>query len=125
MDCSFCGKQIPQGTEAIYVTKAGSAHYFCSSKCEKNQIKLKRNPRKVRWTESYRKEKQMRLKTLKKDGEKSPKESEPSGEPKKKIKQKKTAKKKTGEDKSSPKKTGEKKTKTKKKTKSKKKEASK
>ncbi len=44
--CSFCGKDIPKATGKIFVTKEGRKLNFCSSKCEKNMIKLKRkNPR--------------------------------------------------------------------------------
>ena len=44
--CSFCGKEIEEGTGKMYVKKDD---FFCSSKCEKNMIKLGRVPRKVKW----------------------------------------------------------------------------
>ncbi len=47
--CSFCGKEIEEGTGKMYVKKDGSVYFFCSSKCEKNMIKLGRVPRKVKW----------------------------------------------------------------------------
>lgn len=31
----------------------GSIAYYCSAKCRKNSIKLGRDKRKVRWTESF------------------------------------------------------------------------
>lgn len=62
MDCNFCGVKIKPGTGTLYVTKKGKAHYFCSSKCEKNHLKLKRKPRKTRWTQIYQKDKDARLK---------------------------------------------------------------
>jgi large subunit ribosomal protein L24e len=86
MNCTFCGKNIPIGNEKIFVDKKGKAMYFCSRKCELNFLKLKRKPRKVRWTEAYRKEKAIRLKGLK-THEKEVKEKE----------QKKTAEKKEKE----------------------------
>ena len=46
--CSFCGKEIEEGTGKMYVKKDGSIYFFCSSKCEKNMIKLGRVPRKVK-----------------------------------------------------------------------------
>ncbi len=46
--CSFCGKEIPEGTGKMYVRRDGSISFFCSSKCEKNN-KLGRVPRKVKW----------------------------------------------------------------------------
>ncbi len=54
MKCSFCGRTIPQGTGKIYVKKDGKLLYFCSSKCEKNMLKLKRKPQKYKWTASYK-----------------------------------------------------------------------
>ena len=47
--CSFCKTNIEQGTGKIYVTKEGKIFNFCSMKCEKNQLKLKRNPRFFKW----------------------------------------------------------------------------
>ncbi len=61
MECSFCGVDIESGTETLYVTKKGKPYYFCSSKCEKNLLKLGRKPRKVKWTKTYREEKTIRL----------------------------------------------------------------
>jgi large subunit ribosomal protein L24e len=63
--CSFCGREIEPGTGKMYVLKNGTVLYFCSSKCQKNMIKLHRVPRRVRWTEAYRKEKEVRLHLLK------------------------------------------------------------
>jgi len=49
MKCSFCSENIEKGTGKMYVKIDGKIFYFCSSKCEKNQLKLKRNPAKTRW----------------------------------------------------------------------------
>lgn len=38
------------GTGKMFVKNDGTIFYFCSSKCEKNMLKLKRIPRKVKWT---------------------------------------------------------------------------
>ena len=62
MDCTFCGTKIPRGTEMIYVTKRGKALYFCSSKCERNMIKLERRERDTKWTKLYAQEKAIRTK---------------------------------------------------------------
>ncbi|AXV38569.1 MAG: 50S ribosomal protein L24e [Methanobacteriaceae archaeon] len=48
-ECSFCHENIPEGTGMMYVKKDGTVYFFCSSKCEKNMINLKRVPRKVKW----------------------------------------------------------------------------
>lgn len=49
MKCSFCKKDIERGTGKIFVTKEGKILNFCSRKCEKNRLKLKRNPRNLKW----------------------------------------------------------------------------
>ena len=54
--CSFSGEDIPEGTGIMYVLKEGKVLFFKNSKCKKNYLKLKRIPRKVRWTEFFRKE---------------------------------------------------------------------
>ncbi len=51
--CSFCGYEIEPGTGKMYVRRDGRILYFCSGKCEKNMLKLKRNPRKLKWTKYY------------------------------------------------------------------------
>ncbi|MFT4250681.1 MAG: 50S ribosomal protein L24e [Candidatus Woesearchaeota archaeon] len=57
---SFSGKDIPPGKGITYVKKDGKILYFLNRKEEKNMIKLGRKPRKVTWTEEYRKEKTQR-----------------------------------------------------------------
>ena len=69
-ECSFCGSEIPPGTGTMYVKKDGTPLFFCSNKCYKNMIELKRVPRKVRWTHRYKVEKENRLKILERDAEK-------------------------------------------------------
>lgn len=54
-NCSFCGISIPKGTGKIYVKKEGKVLDFCSTKCEKNMIKLNRKPRNIKWTSEYHK----------------------------------------------------------------------
>jgi len=48
--CSFCGEQIEKGTGKMLVYVSGKIDYFCSTKCEKNMLKLGRKPTKARWT---------------------------------------------------------------------------
>ncbi|MBN2251691.1 MAG: hypothetical protein JW724_06430 [Candidatus Altiarchaeota archaeon] len=95
MDCSFCGGGIPRGTDTIYVTKRGKALYFCSSKCEKNMLKLKRKPRKTRWAEDYRAEKAIRIRSrpVQEEPEKKSPEEKKTGDAQD-VKEKKVA---TGE----------------------------
>jgi large subunit ribosomal protein L24e len=47
--CSFCSKEIEKGTGKLYVYKSGKTLNFCSNKCEKNLLKLKRKPVKFKW----------------------------------------------------------------------------
>jgi len=53
--CSFCGNTIEKGTGKMFVKKDGKLLYFCSSKCEKNMLKLRRKPIKTRWSRRYEK----------------------------------------------------------------------
>ena len=48
--CSYCGEEIEPGTGKMFVRKDGTVFFFCSSKCQKNLLKLGRVPRKIRWT---------------------------------------------------------------------------
>ena len=48
--CNFCSKEIEVGTGFKLVKKDGKVINFCSSKCEKNMLKLKRNPNKRKWS---------------------------------------------------------------------------
>ncbi|MGC8584670.1 MAG: 50S ribosomal protein L24e [Thermoplasmata archaeon] len=59
--CSFCGKEIEPGTGKIYIKRDGTILHFCSSKCEKNMLKLRRVPKYVTWTKAYAEEKKMRI----------------------------------------------------------------
>ena len=51
--CSFCGNNIAKGTGKMFVYADGKILNFCSSKCEKNLLKLNRKPRKFKWTKYY------------------------------------------------------------------------
>ena len=58
MKCTFCGNEITQGTGKIYVKREGSTMFFCSKKCEKNSLKLRRSPRGTVWTKFHAAEKE-------------------------------------------------------------------
>ncbi len=47
--CSFCGKEIEKGTGVMFIKNDGKVFYFDSSKCEKNMLKLGREPARTRW----------------------------------------------------------------------------
>jgi large subunit ribosomal protein L24e len=53
--CSFCKNKIEPGTGKIFVKKDAKIFYFCSTKCEKNLLKLKRKPRTIKWTKEFEK----------------------------------------------------------------------
>ncbi|MDH7555608.1 MAG: 50S ribosomal protein L24e [Candidatus Methanosuratincola sp.] len=50
--CSFCSCEIPVGTGLMYVKNDGTILRFCSSKCRKNMLELKRVPRDLKWASS-------------------------------------------------------------------------
>ena len=54
--CSFCGKDIESGTGKMLVKTDGRIVYFCTTKCEKNLLKLKRKPREHKWTKVFQNE---------------------------------------------------------------------
>jgi large subunit ribosomal protein L24e len=54
--CSFCGEDFSPGTGIMYVKSDGAILWFCSSKCRKNSLKLKRDSRKLKWTRYFGKE---------------------------------------------------------------------
>ena len=53
--CSFCGNDIEPGTGRMYVRKDSTVYQFCTTKCYKNMVVLKRVPRYVRWSKKYQK----------------------------------------------------------------------
>ncbi|HEY9385632.1 MAG TPA: 50S ribosomal protein L24e [Nitrososphaeraceae archaeon] len=52
-NCFFCGKQIMSGQGTMLVKNDGSIQWTCSNKCKKNLRKLKRDPRKLKWTNKF------------------------------------------------------------------------
>lgn len=55
MKCSFCRNIIEPGTGTMYVKNDGKILNFCSMKCEKNTLKLKRTARHIKWTKAFEK----------------------------------------------------------------------
>jgi large subunit ribosomal protein L24e len=50
MLCSFCNNEVRKGTGTLFVYKDGTTLSFCSSKCKKNMLNLKREGRLQGWT---------------------------------------------------------------------------
>lgn len=48
--CSFCGAEIDAGSGLMYVRNDGTVLRFCSSKCRKNMLELKRVSRSLKWS---------------------------------------------------------------------------
>lgn len=50
MKCTYCSNEIRKGTGMMYVFKIGTLNYFCSHRCYRNAIILKRkiNPKENR-----------------------------------------------------------------------------
>lgn len=65
--CRFCGETLRKGTGKMFVHTDGRISYFCSMKCEKNTLKLKRNPSHTAWTKTCRDLKKGSEKTEKKE----------------------------------------------------------
>ncbi|MEK6928838.1 MAG: 50S ribosomal protein L24 [Nanoarchaeota archaeon] len=56
--CSFTGKEEHAFKGIHLIKNDGSIEYYSSSKAMKNALKLKRDKRKLKWTEAYRIEKE-------------------------------------------------------------------
>ena len=55
-NCAFCGHVLEKGTGKMFIRNDGKVLYFCSTKCEKNLLQLKRKPREHKWTMDSRTE---------------------------------------------------------------------
>ena len=55
--CSFCGDDIEPGTGKMFIRRDGTIYFFCSSKCDRNLLELRRVPRRTRWTKQYQRAK--------------------------------------------------------------------
>lgn len=51
--CSFCGREESPHKGVHLIKNIGVVAFYCSGKCRKNSEKLKRDKRKVRWTEAF------------------------------------------------------------------------
>jgi large subunit ribosomal protein L24e len=51
--CSFCDRPVAKGSGTMFAKYDGSVLWFCSAKCKKNALVLKRDPRKLKWTKKH------------------------------------------------------------------------
>lgn len=42
MKCTYCTSEIKKGTGMMYVHRIGTLNYFCSNRCYRNSIIMKR-----------------------------------------------------------------------------------
>ena len=52
--CAFCGREEDSFKGVHLIRNDGNVDYFCSGKCRKSTVKLHRDKRTIKWTESYR-----------------------------------------------------------------------
>ena len=88
-ECTFCGKKLNPGTGILFVKKDGTPFFFCSRKCEKNRLKLKRKPISTKWTAAHSAVKEANKKGKKTVAKKEEVVKEKASKPKKKKKRKK------------------------------------
>ena len=51
--CNFCDRPVAKGSGTMFVKNDGTVLWFCSAKCKKNALVLKRDPRKLKWTNKH------------------------------------------------------------------------
>ena len=51
--CSFCDHTVAKGSGTMLAKNDGTILWFCGGKCKKNALVLKRDPRKLKWTNKY------------------------------------------------------------------------
>ena len=53
--CNFTHEEIEPGTGMMFIKRDGTVFWFKDSEARKNHLKLKRNPRQLKWTRRYEK----------------------------------------------------------------------
>ena len=53
LNCFFCVQRLSPASGIMLVKNDGSIQWTCSNKCKKNLRKLRRDPRKMKWTNKY------------------------------------------------------------------------
>jgi large subunit ribosomal protein L24e len=52
--CAFCGREESPFRGVHLIKNDGSISFFCGGKCRKNALNLRRDKKKIKWTEAYR-----------------------------------------------------------------------
>lgn len=52
--CVFCGGETHDFMGVHLIKNDGVVDFYCSSKCRKNSLKLKRDKRNLKWTVAYK-----------------------------------------------------------------------
>jgi len=88
--CNFCGKEESPYHGVHLIKNDGSINFYCSSKCRRNALNLKRDKNKFKWTEAYGLARQRSVEKAKReakaDSEKKQKAEEKKEEDKKSTK---------------------------------------
>ncbi|MBS3064321.1 MAG: 50S ribosomal protein L24e [DPANN group archaeon] len=50
--CSYCNKEFDRASGVMLIQNTGKILWFHSRKCEKYMLKIKRNPKRLKWTRS-------------------------------------------------------------------------
>ena len=74
--CVFCGREESPYKGVHLIGNDGSTSFYCSSKCRRNALNLKRDRNKLKWTEAYRTAKQKAAENQKKEIKKEIKKEE-------------------------------------------------
>jgi len=69
--CVFCGKEEEDYKGVYLIKNEGSVLYYCSSKCKKNHVGLRRDRRKIRWTVAFHEQRRKRVEKAKEKAEKA------------------------------------------------------
>lgn len=67
--CNFCGKEESPYKGVHLIKNDGSTNFYCSSKCRRNALNLKRDKNKFKWTEAYGLTRQRAIKKEKREAE--------------------------------------------------------
>jgi large subunit ribosomal protein L24e len=87
--CVFCGKEESPYKGVHLIKNDGSTSFFCSSKCRRNALNLKRDKNKLKWTEAFRITRQRGIEKKNRDTESKAKKELKTEEKKEEVKESK------------------------------------